>query len=759
LAVKFPNLQHAPAIPPQARGRQTPAATTAVPLAISSRPIFGSVDPTTSRLGYKPPSPPENDCFWDADSCSFDIGGWFDDKSASRKPQNVPRNSLQHHIPNSENYHEVSGYVGPLPSATPSPPIASRAKMSRENSSDYEPIHGSALQMNREKYRDHHSYQSDYSDPDHDGGYSDNQQNSCQQPNKIQRVGQQQHHHQQQHQLYHKPCHGESSHHDDGYHRDNENESTYEGGNNSDDVNGGTTNHTNGNVYYLDHRTISNCRISDSIPKVPIQHSLSCNSIPAPALRSNSFTSLHQLASHENNGHSSSTGSVNSFHIGGHSSHLHSSSSHQHPPRTILTSQEFKQQKQMSFGSQQQLQQQFQHQQYMQQQQQQQQFSPASVSSTTTHISTGSTLIGFHQPLQILRFTRISNHLWLLNVDKVYQIESFLQKHSSSVMYLLDDKMIPAEEWRNRKLESLDQDQTINGINDLQVELEIRKMFVTSWPPQLHDQLLGFVNNWNGLLHHYEEQKQQRFHLRQQQQNSSDERLSPSSPSSLQNESHLASDPPTLLSLWDSGPISLMTKSSNPSSGILAYEISLQHGLVIRCDTAGASDDNTMWSMIYLHDLLHPSPMPTTSPASWTCYDIFCRIFPQFSAFISHITQGTNDISSIGVKYCTHSMNSSTAASTSSPFSVSSSAMNQEGNCSPTPSCPRQDLQRAPPNPISSAYQTIGVLSDPSSKIIARFVCPSPPHCRILSLSLFLSVVRFQGEVPLFHDILIFPTR
>jgi hypothetical protein len=725
--VKYPNQQQVPSIPPQPRGRQ-PAATAAIAVAASSRP--SPFDPSPRTI-HKPQSPPE-ECFWDVDSCTFDVGLWFDEKSA-KKLQNIPKNSLQqqqqqqpqfssHSLYSdggNSSFHEGSiGYLGPLPTATPSPPmILSRSnKMSRENSSDY----GEGSQMNREKYREslHHQqhYQSDYSDPDQ---YDYDATHQHTQPNKIQKVSTTQ--------LYHKPCHGENtSHHhlsslDDGYYRDTENESD------AGSV-AGYSSATSG--YYLD-RTISNCRISDgtaatattttgnSFSKIPIQHSFSCNNLPGPGIqRSSSFPSSHDNGVVHS---SSSTNTVNSFHIGGHSGQLH------HSPRTILTSQEFKQANhhiQSSLATQQQ--QLHQHNSFPTQQQlHHQQTTHLSPSSITT----GSTLISFHQPLQILRFTRISNHVWVLNIDKVYQIESFLQRYFSCVMYLLDEKMIPTEEWTNRKLESLDQDQTINGINDLQVELELRKMFVTSWPPQLHDQLLGFVNNWNSLLQqHAEERKQQQ--QQQQQQRLRDEATTSSSSSAIGCDPH---DPPTLLSLWDSGPISLMSRSSNPSSGILAYEISLQHGLVIRSDST--NDENTMWSLIYLHDLLHPSPMPTTSPATWTCYDIFCRIFPQFSAFISHLTEGRDDIANIGIKYCTHSMNSSTTASasaTSTGFSFtgfsssSSSAMAQEGNSSPTPSSPRQDHHRAaPPSPNSSAYQTIGVLSDPASKLIARSVSSS----------------------------------
>jgi hypothetical protein len=365
-------------------------------------------------------------------------------------------------------------------------------------------------------------------------------------------------------------------------------------------------------------------------------------------------------------------------------------------------------------------------------------------------------MIGFHQPLQVLRYTKVSHQLWLINIDKIYQIESFLNRLSTSVVYLVDDKKIPSDEWSNQRMETChaggggqrahqmgqshqyqqQQHHVIKGVNELQYEFEQRKMFVTSWPTHLHDQLIGFVNNWNISHQQYEEQKRNGL--------LHDDRHSPPSPSSMTRNDDVGlslpqqqtCDPPTLLSLWNSGPISFPS-SLTTGVGVLAYEISLQHGIVIRTDTT--NEANTMWTMMYLHDILpsavasstgSSSVVSSSSSSSWTCYDFFCLIFPQFALLSSHLIQGEGlgeaaGKKRVGIKYLAHPMtngNSSTSHSggydePSSPLSVST----------------LQGASHGPPSkPILSAYQTIGLLSDPATKIIPR---SPPPHSSSASSS------------------------
>mmetsp|Transcript_2770 Transcript_2770/g.2760 ORF Transcript_2770/g.2760 Transcript_2770/m.2760 type:complete len:245 (-) Transcript_2770:135-869(-) len=193
------------------------------------------------------------------------------------------------------------------------------------------------------------------------------------------------------------------------------------------------------------------------------------------------------------------------------------------------------------------------------------------------------------------------------------------------------------------------------------------------------------------------------------------------------------SDLPTLLSLWYTGPMSVPMKSN--SSGILAYEISLQQGIVIRTSSNSShtqfnqlhnhsqvslqlqqqnpseiEDDTMMWSMIYLYDILHSS----SNSKNWTCFDFFSIIFPQFPQTIYQLTNGKMDeLSSIGMKYCTHYINSFDELTNNS-----------------------SDNHLPPLKVIPSTYQTIGKLSDSATRIIARF----------------------QGDVPIFHDFYLFNT-
>jgi hypothetical protein len=285
----------------------------------------------------------------------------------------------------------------------------------------------------------------------------------------------------------------------------------------------------------------------------------------------------------------------------------------------------------------------------------------------------------------------------------------------------------------------------LHGVNELQAEFEQRKMFITSWPAHLHDQLVGFVNNWAVSQQQYEEeQKRSSLH---------DDPHSSPSPTEMHTSSHRHhSDPPTLLSLWNSGPISL---PSHPGSGVgvLAYEISLRHGMVIRTDIT--TEANTMWTTLYLHDILHstsPASSSSSSPSSWTCYDFFCLIFPQFALLSSHLIQGEGQGEAVGkrrvgIKYFAHAMGPSSTASQSHDEMTSSSPMSisrQGLSDGPHPHGP-------PSKPMLSAYQTIGLLSDPAMKIIPRSLpfsvflcsavayhfsdCKERPHLFMISIS------------------------
>lgn len=643
----------------------------------STQPHFSQYQPTTSQAQSTKENEPL-DTFWDGES-ALDIGFGLDDpygmETSTPQPQALHPSANSSNLPgllasHDHNYfggissfhYNTPATVSTAPSSNRSSPVSSvggRAKFSRENSYDTletaPPYQG--ILSNRERYRDNH-FHSDYTSDadqshhslphgieiDHDGRGSH--------PTKVARVDER--------------VTYDSTLDDDL--RDTE--SSHECGNSDSGSVAGNYSHVVPHPGQPIGRSVSDCsimsdiHISPATQSVPIQHSFSCNSLPGPTMKAPSLSQMiahTSLSSHHGHLSPHSATHLNSFHIGGHSGHSHSSLLHH---RALVNVHESKVHRHHS-GDNLQIRHSL-----------NQHLSPASVSST--NISTRSSLIGFHQPLQILRFTKISSQTWLLNIDKVYQIELFLTKLSGSVVYLIDDKLLPQQEWSEQKLTSMHHNQ-LSGVNELQKELELRQALVTSWPPQLHEQLIGFVNNWSISMSHYEEQKT--IH----------DRGSPSSPSSIRNETPL-NEPPSLLSLWWNGPITLPRRPSS-STGVLAYEISLQLGVVIRAYPS--MDDTSMWCLMYLHDILHDPEF-----SSWTCADFFSRIFPQFASLTRHLTQGQGDINRIAIKYCSHPM---------------------------TAPIDQHEIFLPPSNTVLSAYQTIGLLSDPAPKIISRYsnlICP-----------------------------------
>lgn len=615
------------------------------------------------------------DNFWNGDS-SLEIGFGLDD------PYGMEVNNSQppklHTSANSSNlaslisgnepnyfdgissFHSSSNTPATAPSSHRSSPVSSvggRTKLSRDNSYDTLEIgHSHGILLNREKYRDHHfhsDYPSDGDQPhhnlthgieiDHDGRGIESH------PSKFPRLS-------------------ERGQYDSTV---DDTESSHDCGNSDSGSVVGNYSHVVPQPGQPLGRSISDCsllseiHISPTSQSVPIHHSFSCNSLPGPTMKSSSLTQI--MAHTPHHGHPSPHSSIhlNSFHIGGHSGHSHSSLLHH---RALVNSHESKLHRHHSGD----------HSHHTQSQSRQptnQHMSPASISSTHT---SPRPLVAFHQPLQILRFTKVSSQSWTMHIDKVYQIELFLNKLPKCVVYLLDDKSFPQQEWNDHKLDTLNQD-PLSSCNNLQKELELRKVLVTSWPPSLHDQLVGFVNNWNALLLQHEEQKS--LH---------EERLSPPLP--------LLHEPPSLLGLWRNGPISL-PHSSSSSPGILAYEISLQLGVIIRADPF--TEENTMWNLLYLQDILHTTPEVHIS--TWSCYDFFCHLFPHFHHFLINLTHehGGVDLTRLAIKYCSHPM-------------TSSSSSNGENQRDPMMMC------LPPSHSPFSAYQTIGVLNEPAIKIISR---------------------------------------
>jgi len=215
-----------------------------------------------------------------------------------------------------------------------------------------------------------------------------------------------------------------------------------------------------------------------------------------------------------------------------------------------------------------------------------------------------------HPALQIMRFERSSAISWNISVTKVYNASSLLDSNPGSSVYLVDEQMLPVEEWQGRRITC----RTSNCKVALTAELEVRNCLITRWSSEEHDQLLHLIADWGNAVNR-----------------------------SMATSSDVSAT--SLISVWSSGVLPIQSRLH--SSGILAYEVTPMEGLVVRaCPELGLVED--VWRFMYSDDFVPPqtSHVPT-------CGDFLSALFPQISAAVQRVLScGVS--ADVTVKYASH---------------------------------------------------------------------------------------------------------
>lgn len=265
-------------------------------------------------------------------------------------------------------------------------------------------------------------------------------------------------------------------------------------------------------------------------------------------------------------------------------------------------------------------------------------------------ISSGSKLC---PSIPAVRFERVSGKEWEFKENKIFNIESLVM-NVNSVFYLLDENKLSAEERSTKKIWS-----TCNGFISLQSELQQRGALITSWPKFDHSHMLDFLESW----------------ISQDHQTS-------------------------LIEFWNHGLFNSSSSRANSfaagkeqeGSGIIAYEVVMQVGMVLRKnDKLGIRED--CWRLIYPSDLLNDS-----QAASFGGF--LMNFFPQLRSVLSKLT--SDQISTTVVKYFPHKIDP------------------------PVLQPPRGDH--------GIAYQTIGTLDESTSSVLARFETSLSFHDIVIQL-------------------------
>jgi hypothetical protein len=251
--------------------------------------------------------------------------------------------------------------------------------------------------------------------------------------------------------------------------------------------------------------------------------------------------------------------------------------------------------------------------------------------------------------LVVLRFDRISLKEWNVTETKIYNFQEFLHQNQSVTLYLVNEKLLFASDeviCHERKLRS--KSALPSGMITLADELSSHnKSLITSWNKRDHIHLQSFLEK-----------------------------------SFERNNSNL-----TLLDEWNqqnpfpSSSSTAFTYASSMGRGLLAYEMTIQVGIVIRKNSEiGLEED--CWRLIYLNDLL-------SFATKYSTFDSFLiAFFPQLIPVLAPLLSPSAS-KMVLMKYFSHH------------FTL--------------------PLQQPPTmNEKLSSYQTIGLLNEMTETIFSR---------------------------------------
>jgi hypothetical protein len=225
-----------------------------------------------------------------------------------------------------------------------------------------------------------------------------------------------------------------------------------------------------------------------------------------------------------------------------------------------------------------------------------------------------------------LRFERVAGTEWEMQDSKIFMLESLVLGHAGTFC-LVDESRLDG-----RRLLSQGA-----GIVALSAALQSCGALVTSWPKAEHAHMLDFLESWRSA----------------------------------------ESPGVSLLGCWQARHGLSSAESSAAGHGVLAYEVLMQVGLVLRAN-ADLDIDEDCWRLVYLRDL-----QSETQTASLSAF--LMRFFPQLRVVQDKIAEART----IVVKYLAHSV---------------------------TP-----PLTQAPALQAVGMYQTVGTVDEHASAVLSRF--------------------------------------
>jgi hypothetical protein len=282
----------------------------------------------------------------------------------------------------------------------------------------------------------------------------------------------------------------------------------------------------------------------------------------------------------------------------------------------------------------------------------------------------------------VLRFERVGGKEWEYKEIKVFNIDTLLQNYHGTV-FLVDETKLSTEERQKRKFTTQSM-----GLISLSHELQQRNALVTSWPKNDHPHLRDFIEYWWN-------------------NSSASNSTSPNHVNGAASTS-IAANVETMLQYWQrhstSGgvlsegegglsnssaasmdvvqdEINAAASAACGGQGILAYEVVVQVGIVLRTnDALGIEED--CWRLVYPQEFLSYGSDESTA----TFAQFLIKMFPQVRSVLLKI----DDLSTVIVKYFPHALESSV-------------------------------VSQPPKDDTVTAYQTIGTLSEQLEHVLSRF--------------------------------------
>lgn len=261
-------------------------------------------------------------------------------------------------------------------------------------------------------------------------------------------------------------------------------------------------------------------------------------------------------------------------------------------------------------------------------------------------------------PITVLRFERVSGRDWDYQELKVYNVEALLEHHRGP-LWFIDETKFSREECQLKHLQT-----PTHGMVSLSQELQQRQALVSSWLPKDHAHLTDFVSAWL--------QEQQRVGKGESRDGESESMLQFWRRQSMQQNGERPADE---------------EETAAVAKGILAYEVVLQVGFVVRKDEAlGIHED--CWRLVYPQELQQRLQQHQSSSFA----QFLASLFPQLRSVLLQ-KRSDDDLAGTIVKYFPHHLEH------------------------PVQHPPKRDLQQG----AETTYQTIGTLAESVETIFTQF--------------------------------------